>query len=70
MIQKIYEPSALRRGRLSTVPTFYVHAPDGSRWRFQRKRDAQAFVDRGLVCPDHEDFLCRSCHGSVITPPA
>lgn len=62
-IEKTYEPSHIRRGRLSTDPTWWVVFDDGSRWSFQRKRDAVAFVAAGGVCVEHHDFLCDNCHG-------
>lgn len=64
-IRRIFEPSAIRRGRLATSPVFYVDAPDGSVWRFQRKKDARAFVLAGFVCAGHER-LCRLCRGYQI----
>ena len=60
-IEKVYEPSRIRRGRLSTVPTFYVTTLSGERWSFRRKKDAQAFIDRGCVCPEHRHLFCHSC---------
>jgi len=67
VLERIYEPSAIRRGRLATSPTWYVRLPDGKRWRFQRKGDAVKFQDAGGVCPNHERTLCRHCHGSEVT---
>jgi len=67
VLERIYEPSAIRRGRLATSPTWYVRLPDGKRWRFQRKLDATKFQDAGGVCPSHERILCRHCRGSEVT---
>jgi hypothetical protein len=66
-IEKVYEPSHIRRGRLSTSPTWYVNTLSGERWRFQRKKDAVAFIDSGCACPQHENFCCRYCHGMNVT---
>ena len=66
-IEKVYEPSHVRRGRLSTSPTWYVNTLSGQRWRFMRKKDATAFIEAGCVCPDHEGSLCRRCHGSEVS---
>jgi hypothetical protein len=62
LIERVYEPSRIRRGRASTVPTYYVHTVDG-RWSFARKKDAKAFIERGGACADHVDFLCPHCRG-------
>ncbi len=64
-IEKVYEPSHIRRWRLSTTPTWYVVGPDNARWRFMRKRDAQNFVACGGTCEAHENsgWTCRACNG-------
>jgi hypothetical protein len=66
-IEKVYEPSHIRRGRLSTSPTWYVNTLSGERWRFQRKRDAQAFIDGGCVCRDHGAIFCNRCNGMNVS---
>ena len=63
-IERIFEMSHIRRGRLATSPTFFVSMPDGSRWRFQRKKDARAFIDRG-GCVEHKAYFCN-CGGVRI----
>lgn len=68
-VRRVFEPSALRRGRLAVSPVFHVDVEDGSVWRFQRKRDAAAFVSAGCVCEGHTR-LCSKCHGYVIREPA
>lgn len=45
-LEKVYEPSHIRRGRLATDPTWWVTLPDGTRQRFMRKRDAVAFIEQ------------------------
>lgn len=68
-IERVFEPSAIRRGRMATSPVFFVNTP-GWRWRFPRKRDAKAFVDAGGVCPNHvERFGCPHCIGSRVSVP-
>ena len=64
-IEKVYEPSHIRRGRASTTPTWYVHTDDGARWRFTRKLDARRFINKGCVCDPHDDRLwrCANCFG-------
>jgi hypothetical protein len=66
-IEKVYEPSHIRRGRLSTSPTWYVNTLGGERWRFQRKMDAVKFVEGGCVCLTHKNFCCRYCNGMNVT---
>lgn len=66
-IEKVYEPSHIRRGRLSTSPTWYVNTLGGQRWRFQRKKDAVAFVEAGCVCPHHDALFCHKCNGMNVT---
>lgn len=66
-IEKVYEPSHIRRGRLSTSPTWYVNTLAGERWRFQRKKDAEAFIEAGCVCLDHANFCCHRCNGMNVT---
>lgn len=64
-IDRVYENSALRRGRLATSPVWYVTLVTGTRWRFNRKRDADAFAAAG-GCTNHETFLCRACGGRQL----
>lgn len=71
VIQRVYEPSHIRRGRLAVDPVWLVVFGDGSgrRWRFQRKKDAAAFVAAGSQCPAHpydERVWCRHCRGSRV----
>ena len=66
-IEKVYEPSRIRRGRLSTTPTYYVNTLGGERWRFQRKKDAKAFIDNHCVCREHANFCCHRCNGMNVT---
>jgi len=49
-LQRIFEPSRVRRGRLSRSAVWYLIAPDGSRTRHLRKRDAMAALGPGC-CP-------------------
>jgi hypothetical protein len=69
-IEKVYEPSHIRRGRLSTTPTWYVNTLSGERWRFQRKKDATAFIERHCArCPDCGDdgWQCRTCGAQLAS---
>lgn len=69
-LEKKYEPSHIRRGRLSTSPTWYVNTDAGGRWQFYRKRDAQAFISRGCMCDEHlcgPVSICRSCNGRYVS---
>lgn len=66
-LEKTYEPSHIRRGRDSTSPTWWVTTDAGVKWRFQRKKDAQSFIDRGCVCPEHDNFCCHRCGGMNVT---
>lgn len=47
-IERLYEPSAIRRGRTAVDPVWIVHTPDGGRERFLRQRDARAFIARRI----------------------
>jgi len=68
-LERVFEPSHIRRGRLSTSPTWYVVLEDGTRWRFYRKRDATRFIEAGCICATHEGmFSCKHCLGTKITP--
>ena len=66
-LEKRYEPSHIRRGRLSTSPTWWVTTDSGEQWRFQRKKDAQAFITRGGQCPHHGQIRCDTCNGMNVT---
>jgi hypothetical protein len=66
IIERIFEQSHIRRGRLATSPVFCVTAPDGARWRFMRKRDAKAFIERGGVCAEHKRYYSCDCGGSIV----
>lgn len=66
-IDRVFEPSATRRGRRQTRPVWYVTLESGERWRFRRERDALDFARR-KECPNHERF-CRHCHGHRVEPP-
>lgn len=66
-LEKRYERSNIRRGRLSTSPTWWVTTDAGVKWRFQRKKDAQLFIDRGCVCPNHSALFCHDCNGMNVT---
>lgn len=68
-LSKVFEPSRIRRGRMATSPTWFVDAPNGSRWRFPRKQDAQRFIAGGCVCPNHQDYGCPHCIGSLVREP-
>ncbi len=67
-VERVFEPSHIRRGRLATSPTWYVVMDDGSRWRFARKKDATRFIEAGAVCPEHEGsgWVCRHCGGQRV----
>lgn len=67
-IERVFEQSHIRRGRLATAPVFMVTAPDGARWRFHRRKDAAAFIEGGCVCAQHKDFLCPHCNGGIVQP--
>lgn len=69
-LERVFEPSHIRRGRLATSPTWYVVLEDGTRWRFYRKRDATSFIKAGYVCPTHVDdeWTCKQCLGTKIKP--
>lgn len=69
-IERVFEESHIRRGRLATSPVFMVTAPDGTRWRFPRRRDAASFIERGCACPQHKAFLCPHCNGGIVQPKA
>lgn len=64
-IERIFERSHLRRGRMATRPVFKVTTRAGKRWCFGRRKDAQAFIERGCVCPAHHPSACYQCGGSV-----
>lgn len=68
VIERAYEMSHIRRGRLATSPTWFVCTGDGTRrWRFQRKKDAQRFVAAGGVCSNHDARgFCYACNGSQV----
>ncbi len=68
VVERVYEPSRIRRGRPSTVPIWYVTTTYGERWRFSRKCDAKAFVDNGCSCDDHQDgvMACSKCWGRCV----
>lgn len=61
-IERTFLPSAIRRGREQTSPTFTVSVP-GWRYFFRRRKDAQGFVDVGGICPGHERTYCKACNG-------
>ena len=70
-IERVFELSRVRRGRRATSPVFKVTAPSGERWRFGRRKDAQAFIDRGCLCVAHHHLACLNCGGSVdVRAPA
>jgi hypothetical protein len=65
-IERVCLPSHIRRGRLSTTPTWFVTDHFGQRWQFQRKRDAQYFINRACDPCDREDcgegrWACLGC---------
>lgn len=67
-LQRIHEPSAIRRGRLATSPVWFVVTDGGERWKFHRKKDAQKFIEAGCVCPNHpERWLCKHCLGQRLS---
>lgn len=68
-IERVFERSHIRRGRLATAPVFAVVTPDESRWVFRRRRDAAAFIANGGACRDHRDFACEFCNGRCEAPP-
>lgn len=47
-LERLYLPSRIRRGRLSTVPTWRVTLANGETFDFQTRKDAGAFV-AGMV---------------------
>lgn len=78
IVERVFESSHIRRGRLAVDPTWFVTWPDGSRQRFTRKRDALAEIERrsaltfehGIEVFEHdgeEDGMCARC-GSSIAP--
>ncbi len=69
-LERVFEPSRIRRGRLATSPTWYVVLEDGTRWRFYRKRDATRFIEAGCICATHVDdgWTCKQCIGMKIAP--
>jgi hypothetical protein len=62
-IERVFEQSAIRRGRQATSPVFFVQTEE-ARWRFRRRKDAQRFINRGASCHEHEAFCCPHCFGS------
>lgn len=67
-IERVFLPSAIRRGREQTSPTFAVSVP-GYRYFFRRRKDAQRFVEAGGVCPEHERIYCNACNGWRYAAP-
>lgn len=63
-LERVFEPSHIRRGRMATDPVWYVRCDDGRWFRFRRKRDAMAFLER-CGCPDHAEAFC-DCGGSEL----
>jgi hypothetical protein len=61
-IERVFLPSALRRGRAQTSPTFAVSV-SGWRYFFRRRKDAQRFVDGGGACDQHVKTYCDVCCG-------
>jgi len=49
-VERVFLPSAIRRGRLATSPTYIVRVHALIEWRFHRKRDADAFARRDGMC--------------------
>ena len=70
-IRRVFEPSHIRRGRMAVDPTWYVDDDVGMTWRFHRRKDAKAFVERG-GCPEHDAkaFFCDKCEGRILGPTA
>lgn len=69
-LERVVEPSHIRRGRLATSPTWYVrNLTTGALWRFPTKRAANRFISLG-GCPvsPHPRFGCRECDGSLRHP--
>ena len=64
-IERVFEPSAIRRGRAATSPTFYVRTVEWT-YRFRRRKDAADFIRNG-GCPEHEQvrpyLVCARCWG-------
>ena len=60
-VRRVFERSAIRRGRLQTRPVFRVRQGSFD-WRFLRKRDALAFIYAG-GCRVHLEHFC-SCGGT------
>lgn len=70
MIERVVEPSRIRRGRMATSPVWYV-TRGSERVRFHRKWQAVAFDAAGC---DHEKTVggfCFACCGIVetVAPP-
>lgn len=53
-IERVHEPSHVRRGRLSVDPVWYVVTPEGGRQKFQRLRDARQFIAGRVDDGTHE----------------
>jgi len=70
-LERVYEPSHIRRGRLAITPVWDIVLANGDRWTFQRRRDAVAFVDMGRACPEHTDGIlrCEHCRGRKRPEP-
>jgi hypothetical protein len=68
LIERVFPPSRIRRGRDRSNPVFKV----GGLY-FGRRKDAQRFVDNGCNDPDHVKlteprmFTCAGCWGANWT---
>ncbi len=60
-IERVHEPSHIRRGRMAVDPVWKVRTP-GWRWIFTRKKDAQRFINLGGVCEKHQNNASRCEH--------
>ena len=62
MIESVYLPSRIRRGRASTNKTWIV-TRNGVQLYFARKKDALAFATEGCAAHDSSAFSCPTCLG-------
>ena len=68
-VERMFEGSHTRRGRLATAPTWFV-THDSRRWRFTRKKDATAFVERGGCSHAPTGSWCAECRAGfeIVVP--
>jgi hypothetical protein len=71
-LERIVEPSRIRRGRIATSPKWFVtFAESGKQWRFQTRKAAQVFIAAG-GCTHKNAFggmqrpWCGDCNGYEV----